>query len=281
LCCGIIAFLFALRSLRNQQHQSIPNNSVQKYFLGVIALSLICCSALSVFSGINMRVEGIENRFLGSTWLMLSVLLGAVFARFARIGAVFGGVLLLTVYLSFSIQSFNYLENRTVQREVFEDCTKKLLEAEQRGERVDSAYIVGNVPVYAKNNFNNEVIFAYRFDFGGGMRMKTNGKIEMGQVININRAAPTNDTTRFFAAVHGDSILVGNLTGLMKRPINEKTWWYEYDQFTGKSELVHITKGAPQLDSILTNARTKNVNAAPLPATERIRISLKTLMKRG
>jgi hypothetical protein len=275
LLATVIAFVMLIR-----RSLSVNNAPEQKYFLAVIALSLVACSALSVFSGINMRVEGIENRFLGSTWLMLSVLLGMVFARFQHFGSVFGGFFIVCVYVSFLIQSFNYLDNRRIQNAVFEDCIKKLNAAKARGERVDSAFIVGNVPVYATKNFNNEVVFAYRFDFGGGIRMKTNGKIEMGQVVNINRDAPKNDTTRFFAAVDGDTVLVGNLTGLMKRPINEKTWWYEYDQFTGKSELVHITRGASQLDSILATARLGSVNAAPLPVTERVRNGIKVVFTR-
>jgi hypothetical protein len=201
-----------------------------------------------------------------------------------RFGAALGGVFVFCVYLSFSIQSFNYLQNRNLQNAVFEDCITKLQEAERRGESVDSAYIVGNIPVYSANNFNNEVVFAYRFDFGGGLKMKTantlNGKIDVGQVVNVNVSAPANDTTRFFCAVDRDTVLVGNLTGLMKRPVNDKTWWYEYDQFTGKSQLVHITGGAPQLDSILHVARVSSVNAAPLPVTERIRNHIKSVKKK-
>ena len=280
LLFAVGAFMVALR--KN------PEKSIQKkrqiYFYAIIALSLVSCSALSVFSGINMRVEGIENRFLGSTWLMLSVLLGGLFARFSSIGAVLGGIIVFCTYLSFSIQSFNYLGNRRLQTAVFEDCIVKLQAAEQRGERVDSAFIVGNVPVYANNNFNNEVVFAYRFDFGGGLKMKTvgklNGKIDVGQVVNVNASTPLNDTTRFFCAIDRDTVLVGNLTGLMKRPINEKTWWYEFDQFTGKSHLVHITGGASQLNSILRVARASNVNATPLPVTERIRNGMKSLVKK-
>jgi hypothetical protein len=275
LVAAVIAFVLVVRRLSDEK--TAPQ---QQYFLAVIALSLVACSALSVFSGINMRVEGIENRFLGSTWLMLSVLLGMLFARLPNFGAVFGGLLVLCVYWSFSIQAFNYLDNRRIQNAVFEDCIKKLNAAEARGERVDSAFIVGNVPVYATKNFNNEVVFAYRFDFGGGLRMKTGGKIDVGQVVNINHDAPKNDTTRFFASVDGDTVLVGNLTGVMKRPINEKTWWYEYDQTAGKSELVHITRGASQLDSILAAARLGTVNIAPLPVTERVRNGIKAAFSR-
>lgn len=277
LLLGVVVFVILLQKNSETQHSS----RLQTYFLVIITLTLFACSALSVFSGINMRVEGIENRFLGSTWLMLSVLLSFVFARFARFGEVLGGVVVFLVYFSFSIQVFNYLDNTRVQNLVFNDCVAKLEAAKQRGERVDSAFIVGNVPVYATKNFNNEVIFAYRFDFGGGMRMKTNGTVEMGQVININRDAPKNDTTRFFAAIDRDTLLIGNLTGLMKRPINEKMWWYEYDQFTGQSTLVHITQGTQQIDSILNVARNSNVNAAPLPATERVRNSIKAMFKKS
>jgi Fe-S cluster assembly ATPase SufC len=61
---------------------------------------------------------------------------------------------------------------------------------------------------------------------------------------------------------------------------NEKTWWYEYDQTTGKSELVHITRGASQLDSILAAARLGSVNIAPLPVTERVRNGIKAVFSR-
>ncbi|TAE26767.1 MAG: hypothetical protein EAZ92_10360 [Candidatus Kapaibacterium sp.] len=288
LIAAVLVFVLCLRTFAQAQTSEIVRKKIvgvltnTSLFYSMIALTLIFCSVLSVLSGINMRVEGIENRFLGSTWFMLSVLLAGAIVRFARIGAMLGGFLLVCVYWSFQIQAGNYVANRSIQEQVLNDCTTKLYAAEKRGERIDSAYIIGNVPVYANKNFNNEVVFAYRFDFGGGLRMKTNGRVEMGQVVNINKEAPANDSTRFFCAIspNQDSVLVGNLTGIMKRPINDKLWWYEYDQFTGKSSLTHITHGAPQLDSILQFSRTTMINAAPLPATERVRNGMKTLLKR-
>ncbi|MCS6809456.1 MAG: hypothetical protein RML40_11655, partial [Bacteroidota bacterium] len=90
----------------------------------------------------------------------------------------------------------------------------------------------------------------------------------------------TTDTTRFFISIHNDTVLIGNLTGLMKRPISDKIWWYEYDQFSGASRLVQIRRGAPQLDSIITDARKSLVNAAPLPVTERVRNMIKSFVGR-
>jgi hypothetical protein len=279
LVLAVIAFVVLLRQALPHVVRSDKSQKEQRLFLAMIVMTLLSCSALSVFSGFNMRVEGIENRFLGSTWILLTILLAVVFAKMTNTWRVILPAFVVVVsYFSFMIQSQNYLVNRRLQEATIKDCLAKL----QMASVQPGAFIIGNVPIYANHNFNNEVVFAYRHDFGGQLKMRLNSKtiIDEGQVVNINREAPKNDTTRFFAAVDGDTVLVGNLTGVMKRPINEKTWWYEYDQTTGKSELVHITRGASQLDSILAAARLGSVNIAPLPVTERVRNGIKAAFGR-
>jgi hypothetical protein len=181
----------------------------------------------------------------------------------------------IVTYLSFMIQAHNYLANRRLQEAVVSDCLVKL----QAASLQPGAFIIGNVPIYANQNFNNEVVFAYRHDFGGQLKMRLNSKtiIDEGQTININSEAPTNDTTRFFLARNRDTVLTGNLTGVMKRPLNGNVWWYEYDQYTQNSAFMRL-RDTLHFDSILTANRQGNVNIARLPVTERFRNSIKAML---
>ncbi|MCS6809598.1 MAG: hypothetical protein NZ661_12415, partial [Candidatus Kapabacteria bacterium] len=205
---GVALFIAAMRKLGQSNNNSITASTLQHtddasqrthkytrgveyYFLFVVALALLACSSLSVFSGFNMRIEGIENRFLGSTWICLAILLGALFARLQRgYTVVIPFVIITAIYFSFMIQAHNYIANRHLQESVIDDCVRKiqaLPEPMQQG-----AFIIGNVPVYANNNFNNEVVFAYRHDFGGQLKMRLRSRtlLDEGQVVNVNRVAP-------------------------------------------------------------------------------------------
>jgi hypothetical protein len=276
------AFVWFLRtstetSRLDETPETIARGRERRTFVLLVVLTLFACSALSVFSGFNMRVEGIENRFLGSSWMLIAVLLAVGFARLQRSALVIVPFLVLVLtYFSFMIQADNYVANRVLQTATINDCLTKIQVASASQEFKSGAFIVGNVPIYATNNFNNEVVFAYRHDFGGQLQMRTQSRtfIEMGQVINVNREAPMNDTTRFFLARSRDTILIGNLTGLVKKPVNDNVWWYEYDQRSLQSRLLRI-RDTLHFDSILTANRAGSVNIAVLPVTERFRNSLK------
>ena len=278
LLAAVIVFVILLRKAAPEFAVANKSQREQQLFLAMIVLTLFGCSALTVFSGFNMRVEGIENRFLGSTWILLSILLAVAFARLQRgFGIILPALVVVVTYFSFMIQAQNYLANRRLQEAVINDSFAKL----QAAQIQPGAFIIGNVPVYANNNFNNEVVFAYRHDFGGQLKMRFNSTtlIDEGQVVNVNREAPTNDTTRFFLSRDRDTVMTGNLTGLMKRPLNGNVWWYEYDQYTQASRLVHL-RDSLHFDSIWTANRQGNVNTAVLPVTERFRNSIKTLFGR-
>ncbi len=275
LIVAVVAFVFLLRRTASELIVSDKPKNEQRLFLLMIVLTLLGCSALSVFSGFNMRVEGIENRFLGSTWILLSILLGVAFARLQHgFGVIVPALVVIMTYFSFMIQAQNYLANRHLQEAVINDSFAKL----QAAQIPAGAFIIGNVPIYANENFNNEVVFAYRHDFGGQLKMRFDSKtlIDEGQVVNVNREAPTNDTTRFFLSRDRDTVMTGNLTGVMKRPLNGNVWWYEYDQYTQASRLVRL-RDSLHFDSIWSANRTGNVNIALLPVTERFRNNIKTM----
>jgi hypothetical protein len=286
LLLAIGLFVVALRKTERESGTNIARNTEyadgeRRYFLLIVTLTLFACSALSVFSGFNMRIEGIENRFLGSTWILLSILCGALFARLQRspVGVIAPILFTVATYWSFMIQSHNYTENRRLQADVVQDCLQRIRALPEPLK--EGAFIIGNVPIYANRNFNNEVVFAYRFDFGGQLKMRLNSEtlIDEGQVINVNRQAPTNDTTRFFLARNRDTVMTGNLTGLMKRPLHNNVWWYEFDQYTRQAQLLRI-RDTLHFDSILAAARAGAVNMSPLPVAERFRNSLKELLGR-
>lgn len=275
LVLAVVAFVVILRKSVPELTAANKSQHEQQLFLAMIVLTLLGCSALAVFSGFNMRVEGIENRFLGSTWILLSILLAAAFTRVQRgFGVIVPALVVVMTYFSFMIQAQNYLANRRLQEAVINDSFAKL----QAAQIQTGAFIIGNVPVYANNNFNNEVVFAYRHDFGGQLKMRFDSKtlIDEGQVVNVNREAPTNDTTRFFLSRDRDTVMTGNLTGLMKRPLNGNVWWYEYDQYTQASRLVRL-RDSLHFDSIWVANRQGNVNIAVLPVTERFRNNIKIM----
>lgn len=282
LLAAIVAFVLLLRTSEAAMQSNEKTPRERRLFLVLILLTLVSCSILSVLSGFNMRIEGIENRFLGSTWILLSVLMGSAFAQMQRSWKViFPALVVFMVYASFLIQAHNYVANRRLQEAVIADCMKYLQTAQRQAFRADAEkpFIVGNVPVYANENFNNEVVFAYRHDFGGQLKMRLGSRtaIDEGQVVNINRESPINDTTRFFLSRKADTILTGNLTGVMKRPLHGNVWWYEYDQYTRNSAFMRI-RDTLHFDSIVTANRQGSVNIARLPVTERFRNSIKAML---
>ncbi len=276
LVISTIIFVITLQKTSSHEPSSQKSSRERKLFLLLVTLTLLSCSALSVFSGFNMRIEGIENRFLGSTWILVCILLSALFHKLSNgWKIIIPALFLILTYHSFMVQADNYVKNRQLQQAVIDDCFERIKNA-PIGKQ---AFIVGNVPIYANNNFNNEIVFAYRHDFGGHLKILLNSKeiIDEGQTINVNKEAPTNDTTRFFLSRDRDTVMTGNLTGVMKRSINGNVWWYEYDQFTRKAALMRV-RDTLHFDSILTSSRKGLVNASPLPVTERFRNSIKSIL---
>jgi hypothetical protein len=139
---------------------------------GMFAVGIMHAGAL-----MTPTIIGYTNRGLGAESILLPLAIATVCGRVdRRLGLVIAGVLFAGYSASFAVQSDNYIKARAVRDQVFDDISRQI---HNNGPTV----ILGDIPEFLPQNFNNETIFANDLhDFSLFLRLKT-GDALSGEII--------------------------------------------------------------------------------------------------
>lgn len=229
LTCVLALIAMAL-SLRMRDKDEKSNNQ-RLIFLFASTFTLLAASLILVLSSSASEVGGYQSRALSPTWLGLSFFaaaLGCISVN--RIAKKILFILLATFICfscnTFSIQRDNYIESWRIQTRIIEDLLSKI----QSQGVPKGAVILGNLPNYTPNNFNNEIVFAVEWDFDAAIRLASNDFIGHGSVIDT-RGGNFHDIR-----IINNRIILNNSDYLDSK----KLWVYDFDQKKNQGRLIKV-----------------------------------------
>ena len=232
LCAYLISTW--MRQVRNGIHSSESINSKYR-FLFVSGLCFLASSSIFILAGAGAEIGGYQARALSSTWLCLALLIASLMNLASR--KIYNLILVLAfscfVYFSFAVQRDNYIRSWQLQTRILEDVLGKI----EIANITPDATVIGNVPGYLPNNFNNEIVFTQPWDFGAALSLYTNKKIAGGAVLDT-RASNFSKPIK----------LSGGILSIDRwwKTDTANLWFYDYDPNTRSGTLKRI----PDVDSL-------------------------------
>jgi hypothetical protein len=130
-------------------------------------------------------------------------------------------------YISFGVQRDNYVRSWQLQTLILKD----VLEDIETANVPAGSTLIGNVPGYLPNNFNNEIVFTHPWDFGAALSLYTNKKIVGGAVLDT-RASNFSKPIKL-----SNGIL--SIDRWWKTDINN-LWFYDYEPVSKSGTLKRI-----------------------------------------
>jgi hypothetical protein len=171
--------------LRSQIGFRLPRTS---FVLLSMCATFVACYVLFALGGaqeVNIGTYG--ARILSSTWIAFCLLLAAL------IGSTFGAIrLFLIVCLigltvlsatAFSVSRDRYIASWQLQQVIISDVLRLVKEHSIN----EPIAVLGDVPQYLPNSFNQEIVFSAPWDFGFALRIYSHGQISGGAVMDSAR----------------------------------------------------------------------------------------------
>jgi len=221
----------------NNQLQTSNPQKLKQLFAFVCLLSFIASSLIFILSGSMSEIGGYQSRALSSTWLSFALLISSFINLKPRNISyfVFTTLLCCSTYFSFGIQRDNYIRSWALQSGILEDV---LLKIDQNKKGVgEKAVIIGNVPGYLPNNFNNELVFTQPWDFGAALSILTNAQIVSGAPLDTR-----NGDFSKSLQINGGKLIIDRWW----KADTKNLWFYDYDPTIKSGTLRRI----PDIDSL-------------------------------
>lgn len=227
--------------------------NLRYFFAG--ALCLAGSSFIFILSGTTAESGGYQARGLSSTWFAIALLLsgvaGLLHHRIARI--VYLAFLLifgLLSTLSFSIQRDGYIQSWRLQNTILSN----VLELGKEYELPRGAIILGIVPQFIPNNYNDEIVFSQPWDFGAALSILSKNYISEGYPIDPS-----------YSKFKGITLSPNGVKGTNWGGADWKNLWlynFESEQKTGS--LIRIHNENDLKDSLLSLGYLEDSSGATL-----------------
>jgi len=236
-------------SLENINKQLSP---VKKYL--VLGLILIFFSNILLFalSKRGVYIGSYGNRTFHSTWITLIIII-ALLADYwigtRKIYIIYTFIWLLSV--SFIVHRDKFIESYQIQDIILKDCVSTVMKTDGF---LKGDLIVGNIPHYPPNHFNNEEIFNRYWDWGGALNIRSNGFIGGGSPLTLEKIE--NDKV----SLKKDSIFIDDWQSSVT-----SLWYYQYELKTRQSRFFKV-RDADHMNSIVVNLIPReNINQPKIP----------------
>jgi hypothetical protein len=236
--CALIISQFGCR-VDGYQTRSMTKsvNAIDSFkswrFIFIASLCFLASSFIFILSNESAVSGGYEARGLSSTWFAFAILLAAFsswsfssnrFWHALSIGAL--AIFLGLCTLSFSVQRDQTIAAWNMQLTILNDVNQLIaLEKPQ-----DGSVILGDVPHYLPNNYNNEIVFSQPWDFGAAIALFNDNRYIAGPVIDSSYGR-WNQLHLKDDVVHALNFIGAPL---------EKLWVYQFDIAKNKGSLIHI-----------------------------------------
>lgn len=207
------------------------NTKNKLFFLFASVLTLLTASLILILSSSGSDIGGYQSRALSPTWIGLAFVMAALYSCLPRLWIRKILIVLLMAFIclssnSFSISRDNYIDSWRIQRAIIDDFINKM----QAEEVPRDAYILGNLPNYPINNFNNELIFSVEWDFGAAIRIASNNRILHASVMDARGGLFHN------IRIINDKIYINDSDAFNTNNL----WLYDYNYKTNASSLLPI-----------------------------------------
>ena len=221
-------FIFWLRE-KTSKLKTQPSLKGNLRTIFVFLLCFLASSLIFILSGAYAEIGGNDARALSSTWICTALLISSIINFFPRkvLTLTLAIFLCCVAYISFGVQRDNYIRSWQLQTVILKDVLEKI---NSRGVP-NNATIIGNVPGYLPNNFNNEIVFTQPWDFGAALSLYTNKKIVGGAVLDT-RASNFSKPLEL-----NDGVL--SIDRWWKTDTSN-LWFYDFNLSTQSSSLIRI-----------------------------------------
>lgn len=202
-------------------------------FILIASFSFLASSFIFILSDESAVSGGYEARGLSSTWFAFAILLAAIAPGNFSSNRIWHAISIssLVIFLALSVLSFNVQRDQTIaawklQLSIINDVNQLI--ASQKPPV--GAVILGDVPYYLPNNYNNEIVFSQPWDFGSAIALSNSNRYIAGPVIDSSYG-------RWNQLHLQDGIIYAqNFVGT---PL-ENLWVYQFDIARNSGSLVHI-----------------------------------------
>lgn len=223
-----LALLWVLRP-RSALASCQPNSRFVLLSTGVVCLA---CYVLFALGGAKEVVIGTyAARILSSSWIAFALLLAALvgstlgIARYFFIACLIGVTVLSAT--SFTVSRDRYIASWKMQQTIIADV---LLQIKKQSIQEPIA-VVGDVPQYLSNSFNQEIVFSAPWDFGFALRIYSRGQVTGGAVIDSARGLFHD------LKLKGDEILLDSFW----RASPPNLWFYRFNPKTEQGSLTPMS----------------------------------------
>lgn len=226
LCATLAASWFKQPKLLEK---AMEFRGLENRFACICALCFIASSSIFILSGSSAEIGGYQARGLSSTWLCFTLLIASLINLAPRKVIVLLPTLALScfIYFAFGIQRDNYVRSWELQNKIIQDALSKF----DLYNISPKATIIGNIPRYLPNNFNNEIVFSQPWDFGAALTLYTNKKVVGGAVLDTRGSDFSKPLQLSNGILSIDSWWKTDVSNL---------WFYDYDSTKKISSLRKI-----------------------------------------
>lgn len=193
----------------------------------ILVLSFLSASMLFILSTNHPEISSYPNRGFSTSWLLLCVVLGIIAYYGKSIVLIVLSVFFVLTLNTYLIQRNNYIDSYTKQLNIVDSCIADL----HQQEAPSRAIVLGYVPVYLTDNFDNENVFSEPWDFGNALRIRSNDYVVDGNLFTLTKKS----------TIVNDKI---DMTEGWTASINQNLWYCEYRQDNSNSEVEKIDSAA-------------------------------------
>ena len=180
---GILAAIFILYK-KNPGGNIVQRPETQKKLQLILLTALAGTIFLFLLSGQYLSIAGYPNRGNASIWILITLNI-AMLPEWSPHIKKFSIIIFIILGLfttSFITTRDNYIRSYKLQMEITDDVIAKTGPFQSPGMTV-----IGNVPSYLPENYNNEDLLGQYWDFGYLLSLKSNIKIAGGNTLNDER----------------------------------------------------------------------------------------------
>lgn len=237
LLTALILGAIIWRALHQSKLSSIYPKCIR--FTLVAALCFLSSCSIFILSDESAVSSGYQARGLSSTWFAFALVLAGISSliykkNYFLIASLIGVSFFSS--LSYSIQRDQYIKSWELQTVIIGDASRLI----SLNHLTAPAIIIGNVPKYLENNYNDEIVFSQPWDFGAALALNTNKVVVDGFPIDIG-----NNDLRFIN-VSDSFVSAQNWAGSNF----ENLWFYDFDQKSKKGALTRVVDGEQLLELI-------------------------------
>lgn len=225
--------LSASATLRNSFLSPKAQNGMQRRFLWVTLLCFLSSAFIFILSDESAVSGGYQARGLSSTWLAFAILLSAInpLTKILRSfwSWILGGFFVLCVFC-FSVQRDQTIVAWQMQLAIIDDANQLI----HKYAVPTKATILGDVPHYLLNNYNNEIVFSQPWDFGSALSLTNSNGIFPGPVIDSTRGELRQ------LKLENNIVTAQNFAGTSL----DNFWVYQFNSATNQGSLLRIADAA-------------------------------------